>query len=86
MTMTSIGLKTIYFLHLAIEILGPVEIKKDQILEKFSDQECAEKVAQHFASVSQEYEPVDKTCLPCYLPAEKPPQVLGKIKDFIILD
>ena len=35
--MTSIGLKNIYFLHLAIEIVGPVEIKKDQILEKFSD-------------------------------------------------
>ena len=54
-------------------------------LKNLTDQECAEKVAQHFASVSQEYEPVDRQKLPCFLPAEKPPQVnifqvLEKIK------
>lgn len=59
---------------------------KIETLEKYSDEECAEKVAQHFASVSQEYEPVDMSRLPCYLPAEKPPQVnhfqvINKIKE-----
>ena len=65
------------------ENTGKLQIES---LKGLNDQECAEKVAQHFASVSQEYEPVDRMRLPCFLPAEKPPQVnvfqvLTKIKE-----
>ena len=57
--------------------LSKMNVGKLQIesLKDLSDEECAERVAQHFASVSQQYEPVDKDRLPCFVPAEKPPQV-----------
>ena len=41
-------------------------------LEGLSNESCAEHIAQHFASVSNEYLPVDQTKLPCFLPAPKP--------------
>ena len=44
-------------------------------LEGLSNEICAEQIAQHFASISNEYLPVDNTKLPCYLPATKPLQV-----------
>ena len=44
-------------------------------LEGLSDQECAEAVSQHFASVSNEYQPINLEELPSYLPAQFPPQV-----------
>ena len=46
-----------------------------ECLEDLDDQEAVEEVALHFASISQEYEPIIHQNLPCYLPAEEPPQV-----------
>ena len=46
-----------------------------QSLVGLSDDECAEAVGQHFASVSAEHSPVDLLQLPSYLPALPPPQV-----------
>ena len=46
-----------------------------ECLDAIDDQEAVEVVAQHFASVSQEYEHLNVENLPCYLPAQKPPQV-----------
>ena len=40
-----------------------------------SDKECAEAVAQSFASVSQEYSPVDSAQLPSFLPEGRPEEV-----------
>ena len=51
---------------------GKLQIKS---LEGLTDQECAEAVAQSFAEVSQEYERLDRTKLPAFLPAERPLQV-----------
>ena len=51
---------------------GDLKIKS---LQGLSDQQCAEKVGQHFASISNEYEPVNLEELPSYLPAQPPPQV-----------
>ena len=44
-------------------------------LEGLSKEECAQNIAEYFASVSNEYLPVDHKQLPCYLPATKPLQV-----------
>jgi hypothetical protein len=44
-------------------------------LEGLSNENCAQTIAQHFASVSNEYLPVDHAKLPSYLPATKPLQV-----------
>ena len=46
---------------------GKLQIRS---LEGLTDLECAEAVAQSFAEVSQEYERLDRTRLPAYLPAE----------------
>ena len=35
----------------------------------------AVKIARHFAAVSQEYLPLDKSALPSYLPAAQPPNI-----------
>ena len=48
---------------------------KVESLSTFSNKECANKIAQHFASISNEYLPINFTQLPCYLPALPPPQV-----------
>ena len=47
---------------------------KIQCLDGLSDRESAEAVAQHFAAISNEYEPVDLTVLPAFLPALPPVQ------------
>jgi len=44
-------------------------------LKGLTDQECAEAVAQAFASVSQEYEPIDMAQLPAFLPAGRPEEL-----------
>ena len=44
-------------------------------LDGIDDQEAVNVITQHFASVSQEYEPLKIENLPCYLPAQQPPQV-----------
>ncbi len=51
---------------------GKLQIRS---LEGLTDLECAEAVAQSFAEVSQEYERLDRTRLPAYLPAERPLEV-----------
>ena len=48
---------------------------KVESLAGLGDDVCAERIAQHFASVSQEYLPIDVSALPAFLPAPKPPQV-----------
>ena len=50
-------------------------------LKRLTDQESAEAVAQSFAMVSQEYEPLDPSKLPAFLPAGKPEQ-LNEIQVF----
>ena len=66
-------------------------------LEGLTDKECAEAVAQSFASVSQEYSPVDRAKLPSFLPAGRPEEVtvfqvinsikkLGKTKSTLPID
>ena len=44
-------------------------------LSNVDNAECAYKIAEHFAAVSNEYSPVNNELLPCYLPALSPPQV-----------
>ena len=40
-----------------------------------TNSECAQKIANHFAAISNEYLPVDTAQLPCYLPAQLPQQI-----------
>ena len=58
----------------AVDQMNSQDISLEQ-LEGLSNKESAEKIAQHFAAVSNEYLPLNRNDLPCYLPAEKPPQV-----------
>ena len=44
-------------------------------LSHLSKKECANKIAEHFSEISNEYSPIDHAQLPCYLPALPPPQV-----------
>ena len=37
--------------------------------------QAVQMIAAHFAKISNEYEPIDNSQLPCYLPAQQPPQV-----------
>ena len=46
-----------------------------QSLSHLNNAQCAQKIAEHFASISHEYSPVDTHQLPCYLPAQLPPAV-----------
>ena len=46
-----------------------------ECLKGMDDKEAAEKVAQHFSSISQEYEPLNTSKLPAYLPAQEVLQV-----------
>ena len=73
---------------------GKLEISS---LERLSDKECAEAVAQSFASVSQEYSPLNRSELPSFLPAGRPEEVtvfqvinsikkLGKTKSTLPID
>ena len=60
--------------------LGTDQNSKDtrlsvECLKGLGDQDAAEQVAQHFSSISQEYEPLDTTKLPAYLPAQEVLQV-----------
>ena len=57
-----------------IDWLNSVEISVNE-LEGLDRKTCAEKVAQNFASVSNQYSPINLDKLPCYRPTEKPPQV-----------
>ena len=44
-------------------------------LDNLDNAQCSQKIAEHFAAISNEYSPVDTQQLPCYLPALPPPQV-----------
>ena len=46
-----------------------------QALADLNNVQCVQKVAEHFAAVSQEYLPVNLSQLPCYLPALAPPNI-----------
>ena len=46
-----------------------------EVLEGLSNKECAKRIAESFASVSNEYSPLDICQLPNYLPAQAPPQL-----------
>ena len=58
----------------AVDKMSGGDIKVDS-LSNFDNAECAQKIAEHFAAVSNEYSPVNNEQLPCYLPALPPPQV-----------
>ena len=58
----------------AVDQMSNGEIKVES-LSDFNNKLCAEKIAKHFATISNEYNPVDRTELPSYLPAPPPPQV-----------
>ena len=44
-------------------------------LSELNNLQATQKIAEHFASISNEYSPIDNTQLPSYLPALPPPQV-----------
>ena len=58
----------------AIDQMNAQEINVEE-LEGLDNKSCAEIIAQSFASVSQQYLPIDLTALPCYRPVQKPPDV-----------
>ena len=58
----------------AVDEMNSGVIKVDE-LEGLDNKTSANMIAQAFASVSNEYTPVDLNSLPCYRPVEKPPQV-----------
>ena len=44
-------------------------------LSGLSNLEAAREIAEHFATISNEYSPINYSALPSYLPAQPPPQV-----------
>ena len=58
----------------AVDQMNSGEIRVDE-LEGLNNKDCAEKIAQAFASVSNEYLPINLNKLPSYRPTLKPPQV-----------
>ena len=58
----------------AIDQMNNGEIRVDE-LEGLDNQLCAEKIAESFATVSNEYSPINIDALPCYRSTQKPPQV-----------
>ena len=48
---------------------------KVEVLAGLTDEESAEQIASHFASVSQEHLPLDPSKLPSFLPALPPPKI-----------
>ena len=46
-----------------------------ECLEQYTPSEQVAKVAESFAAVSQQYEPIDLSRLSAYLPSEQPPQL-----------
>ena len=48
---------------------GAIKVESLANLDNF---ECARKIAEHYAKVSNEYAPIDYTQLPSYLPATNP--------------
>ena len=46
-----------------------------QCLENKSNKQCADAIAEHFSSISNEYSPINLQELPCYLPAQPAPVI-----------
>ena len=44
-------------------------------LSSLNNLQAAQKIAEHFAAISNEYSPIDNSILPSYLPAPQPPHV-----------
>ena len=44
-------------------------------LSGLSNGECAQRIAEHYAAISQEYNPININLLPAYLPAPQAPMV-----------
>ena len=45
------------------------------LLRQYDNKQSAQLIAEHFAHISSEYTPVNCAQLPCFLPAQSPPQV-----------
>ena len=58
----------------AVDQMTQGEVKVES-LSNLNNFQSAQKIAEHFASISNEYSPIDNSQLPCYLPALPPPQV-----------
>ena len=59
----------------AVDQMNNGEIRVEE-LEGLGNKVCAEKIAQAFASVSNEYLPINLSKLPSYRPTLEPPKVL----------
>ena len=51
---------------------GEVQVES---LSSFTNSESAQKIAEHFSLISNEYSPIKVSQLPCYLPAQLPPMI-----------
>ena len=58
----------------AVDQIMQGEVKVES-LSNLNNFQSAQKIAEHFASISNEDSPIDNSQLPCYLPALPPPQV-----------
>ena len=58
----------------AVDKMSGGEIHVESLSE-FNNAQCAQKIAEHFSEISNEYAPVNLHELPCYLPALPAPQV-----------
>ena len=57
----------------AVDHMTAGEVKVES-LAQLNNKDSAEEIAKHFASISNEYSPINHAELPCYLPAPPPPQ------------
>ena len=58
----------------AVSQMDNFEVKVESLLD-YDNKQCADKIAQHFSAISNEYLPVDLSQLPAYLPAQPLPRV-----------
>ena len=58
----------------AVDQKSPGNIQVEE-LKGLSDKQSAQLIAYHFATISKQYDPVDVSQLPSYLPALEPPQL-----------
>ena len=58
----------------SVDQMNDGHIVVDDLID-LTDQESANKIAEHFAAVSNSFNPIDTLELPCYLPSQLPQQV-----------
>ena len=58
----------------AVDVVNNGDVHVES-LSNLNNNQAAHKIAEHFASISNEYSPINLHDLPCYLPAQLPPQV-----------